>query len=188
MIRQTNIQGTWFVMAAVLATAVSAASYAEAVKLYKWVDENGSTHYHQTPPPAGTQFVEEKEFDGELNVVPSDTNDAADSEGPADSRQPGAEGSPDAGSSGRSGRRDSVKRRTLTPEELTAIAEETAPKPEQPIELPGIGAEPAGGGETAPSAAGANASAAGAGAGTAPGAAPAVVPPPMPPPVAPVGP
>ena len=188
MIRQINIQGTWLIMAAFLATAVSAASHAEGVKLYKWVDENGSTHYHQTPPPGGTQFVEEKEFDGELNVVPSDLNDAAENEGPADPRQPSAEGSPDAGSAARSSRGDGVKRRTLTPEELTAIAEETAPKPEQPIDLPDIGAEPAGSGETASSAAGANAGAAGAGASTAPGAAPAVTPPPTPPPVAPVGP
>ncbi len=82
-----------FSIAVFAAVTVLAITPAHAVKLYKWVDENGSTHYHQTPPPKGTQFVEEKEFDGQTNVVPSPETEAAiDRERQAAEQETTAEG------------------------------------------------------------------------------------------------
>jgi len=162
-----------------------AAGPAHAVKLYKWVDENGSTHYHQGPPPKGVQFVEEKDFDGETNVVPSPETEAA-MNAPAEETPGPSSGGPATGQDdGQRQADEPSEQKALTPEELTAIAKEGARQPDLPIEAPGPGGESAGGGESATGAAGASSGASGAGAGTAAGAAPAVIPPLVPPAVVP---
>ncbi len=48
-----------------------------AVKLYKWVDEDGTVHYQDRPPPKGTARVEEKELDPNANVIPGETEATA---------------------------------------------------------------------------------------------------------------
>lgn len=36
---------------------------------YKWTDAEGKVHFSSTPPPAGTQGVEEKQYGDGINVV-----------------------------------------------------------------------------------------------------------------------
>jgi hypothetical protein len=151
-----------------LVIALLTASPAQAVKLYKWVDENGSTHYHQEPPPKGVQFVEEIEFDGETNIVPGAETEAAreqaEGAGPSTPQETGQQTTETGGPE------------SPTPQEKAAIAEETEPTAEQPIEPPDVGADPARGARTAPDAGAAGGGAAGASAGTAPSAVPAPAP------------
>ncbi len=40
-----------------------------AVKLYKWVDEEGNVTYQETPPPAGFGQVEVKDIDPDRDVT-----------------------------------------------------------------------------------------------------------------------
>ena len=152
--------------------ALLTAGPAQAVKLYKWVDENGSTHYHQEPPPKGVQFVEEIEFDGDTNVVPGAETEATGAEaggaGPGGQREVGQQAA------------EADQPESLTPEEKAAIAEETEPKAEQPIEPPDRGADTAAGAETGSGAGSVPGAGTGAGAATAPGAMPAPAPAPGP--------
>jgi len=39
----------------ILATALLLCAPAQATKIYQWVDEQGRTHFTQTPPPAGKE-------------------------------------------------------------------------------------------------------------------------------------
>jgi hypothetical protein len=42
-----------------------------AVKLYKWVDDNGRVTYQDRPPPSGAAEIEEKEINPDQNTVDS---------------------------------------------------------------------------------------------------------------------
>lgn len=160
----------------VVSAALFAITPAHAVKLYKWIGPDGSTHYHQDPPPKGTQFVEEKDFDGQTNVVPSPETEAAMNPGPeANQDQPGA---PVKSAKEDAKQSEDANVVPLTPEELTAIAQQG-----------GEGAtESSGAATTAPGAAGSGAGATGAGAAGAPGASAATPASALPPVAVPLGP
>jgi hypothetical protein len=95
------------ILVALLLMMAMHAPLSHAVKLYKWVDEQGNVTYQDRPPPANASAVEEKDIDPNEGVtkfvLPKPTEASSD-----DERSPGS--GPSSGSGG------------LSPAEKGAIA------------------------------------------------------------------
>ena len=67
-----------FVLFSVLAVSLASVSVGYAQQVYRWVDADGRIQYSDTPPPAGTKGVQEKNVSGssiqnnELSLVAQD--------------------------------------------------------------------------------------------------------------------
>ena len=67
-----------FVLFSVLAVSLASVSVGYAQQVYRWVDADGRIQYSDTPPPAGTKGVQEKNVSGssiqnnELSLVAHD--------------------------------------------------------------------------------------------------------------------
>lgn len=67
-----------FVLFSVLAVSLASVSVSHAQQVYRWVDADGRVQYSDTPPPAGTKGVQEKNVSGssiqnnELSLVAQD--------------------------------------------------------------------------------------------------------------------
>lgn len=67
-----------FVLFSVLAASLASVSVSHAQQVYRWVDADGRVQYSDTPPPAGTKNVQEKNVSGssiqnnELSLVAAD--------------------------------------------------------------------------------------------------------------------
>lgn len=64
-IRTRPVPGLALILCVLVFSLISSSVWAE---VYKWTDENGVTHYSQTPPPSGQE--------AEIEDIPDSTNDA----------------------------------------------------------------------------------------------------------------
>jgi hypothetical protein len=80
---------------AIVALAAAAATEAQTVKVWKWVDHDGRVTYSEEPPAAGmARTIEEKHFDpNEITVqtTPAANSEAAITWSPAPASDPAAE-------------------------------------------------------------------------------------------------
>lgn len=56
---------------------LSAMPSAQAVKLWKWVDADGNTHYSESKPPPQATKIEEKQINPDQNVIQVDNPPAS---------------------------------------------------------------------------------------------------------------
>ncbi|HKJ28539.1 MAG TPA: DUF4124 domain-containing protein [Anaerolineales bacterium] len=72
-----KVAGSIIALSALLLALSSSSALAE---VYKWTDENGVTHYTQTPPPSGqdAELQDVPEYEGEAELSPPTEDESSD--------------------------------------------------------------------------------------------------------------